>query len=817
VGWIRVHPGEIVGIGGLKEGGTRFQTGEMDEHTLKRLEFDAIRAMVRERLASGLGLGLDLVEGMEPLKEVRLIRELQQETTEARRLLQGEGRLPLGGIHDIRPYVEKARMSALLAPQELLDIADTLASARRLRQFLLRREQCPLLSALAEPIGDFRKLEEAIHRCIANDGQVLDSASERLARIRSRIKVTHSRILEKLNSILTSAHYRTMIQEPIITVRDERYCIPVKTESRSQFGGLIHDQSASGATVFMEPAAVVEMGNELRQLRFDERDEIERILRELSEMVGKEAPGIRHTLEILAHIDFTAAKAALSCDLDGVEPILNQEGYIEIRQGRHPLLTGEVVPIDIRLGKGYTTLLITGPNTGGKTVTLKTVGLFTLMAQAGLHVPASEGTVLAVFDQVFADIGDEQSIQQSLSTFSSHITQIVKIVRTMGDNALVLLDEIGAGTDPLEGAALARALLDYLTNRRVRVIATTHYGELKEFAFTREGVENASVEFDVQTLQPTYRILMGIPGSSNALIIASRLGMPEEIVEAAREHVGTGNLKADEVIRSLIESRRQAEEEHRAAAEAARDAQILRDRYDVKLRDLQERREQIMAQAQRETETIIREAAEQANQLIREMREAGQDVKAAEVIRQKLHETARRIRARRPQREHVREEEPVDVSALRPGMPVVVTTLNKMGILQNSPSQDEAVVMVGAIKVNVPFEALRPARGAKTPVARRPEAAATADLRLKKAKDITSEIQVMGLTVEEALPRLEKYLDDALLAGVPQVRIVHGKGTGALRKGIWEFLKGRPGIQSFRLGEKGEGGEGATVVQFEAG
>ncbi|MCC6445126.1 MAG: endonuclease MutS2 [Armatimonadetes bacterium] len=787
----------------------------MDKHTLKTLEFDAIREMLQERVACELGA--EQARLMEPVKDIGHIRHLQQETSEARHLLQSEGRIPLGGIQDIRPSLERARLAAMLSPQELMDIADTLSSSRRLRQFLLRPDRSPLLSALTEPIGDFRKLEEAIRRCIGNDGEVLDSASEKLARIRSRIKVTHSRILEKLNAILASTHYRTMIQEPIITLRDDRYCIPVKTDSRSQFGGLVHDQSASGATVFMEPTAVLELGNEHRQLRFDERDEIERILRMLALEVGEQSPGIAQTLEILAHVDFTAAKAALSCDLDCAEPVLNREGYIDIRQGRHPLLSGEVVPIDMRLGKGYTTLLITGPNTGGKTVTLKTVGLFVLMAQSGLHIPAQNGSQVAVLDQVFADIGDEQSIQQSLSTFSSHIIQIVRILREMNKNSLVLLDEVGAGTDPTEGAALARSLLDFLTNRGALVIATTHYGELKEFAYMREGVENASVEFDIRTLRPTYRILMGIPGSSNALIIASRLGMPEEVIAAAREYVGTGNLTADQVIRSLVENQRQAEEERRLAAEASRDARILRDRYETKLRSLQERHDEIVAQAQRDSEAVIREATEQANALINQLRQSGQDTKGAEAVRQALHETARKVRSRRHRNRPEHEERPVDLSAIKPGMPVMVTTLGRTGVLQNPPGgSEDAVVMIGAIKVNVSFAALRPVEEEeKAAGARRRESPGTSDLRFEKAKTIAPEIHILGMTVQEALERVEKYLDDAIIAGVPEVRIVHGKGTGALRRGIWNFLKERTDIHAFRIGEKGEGGEGATIVQFE--
>ncbi|HEU4754255.1 MAG TPA: endonuclease MutS2, partial [Armatimonadota bacterium] len=457
------------------------------------------------------------------------------ETTQAVRLLDGAG-VPLGGIHDVRPAVRIAGVGGVLEPAVLLEVADTVGAGRKLRHFLLQRsESVPRLAGFAERVGEFSLIEQAVHEAINDHAEVRDDASPALSRLRKELRTIRSRMLERLNSILRSQAYRDMIQDPVITTRDGRYCIPVKSEYRTAFGGLVHDQSSSGATVFMEPQAVVELGNELRQVELKERQEVERILRELTALIGRHAVDLGYTLEALGELDFIFARGKLSLGMDAAEPVINGEGFIGLRRARHPLLTGPVVPIDVELGRAFRVLVITGPNTGGKTVALKTAGLLCLMAQSGLHVPADSGSTLPVFHGIYADIGDEQSIQQSLSTFSGHITNIAGILEAVeksGTKSLVLLDEAGAGTDPAEGAALAKAILSHLLERGARTIASTHYGELKEFAYSTPGVENASVEFDVETLRPTYRLLIGIPGASNAFSIAARLGLPEEVVQA---------------------------------------------------------------------------------------------------------------------------------------------------------------------------------------------------------------------------------------------------------------------------------------------
>ena len=785
----------------------------MDAHSLRVLEFGQIVSMLRERTACPLGD--EVAERLAPTADMLAIAEGLRETSEAVTLLHEEGSIPLGGIYDIRPQVNKANLDGILDPGELLLVAGTLQSGRSLRGFMLKRlKECPKLSEFAGNIGQFQRVETAIFEAISENGEIRDTASPELAATRSKLKTTHARMVDKLHSIIHSADHRTMIQDPVVTQRGDRYCIPVKAECRHQFGGIVHDSSASGATVFVEPASVVEMGNDLRELAAKEQYEIERILKRLSGLVTTSASEIAITLEAIGRLDFASAKGMLSCDMDACEPKLNREGRLDIIKARHPLLTGEVVPIDVELGKDFTALLITGPNTGGKTVTLKTIGLLALMAQSGLHVPAVSGSEVAVFDEVFADIGDEQSIQQSLSTFSAHMTNIVSIVTGLRSNALVLLDEIGAGTDPAEGAALAKALLDHLMERNARVVATTHYGELKEFAFVRDGIENASVEFDARTLKPTYRLMIGVPGSSNAFAISSRLGLPSGIVSAARE-MTRGSEASDEIIRKIEQTHRAAEEKEQLAERASRDVEILKSRYERRLEELEALKRELRREVAEEIDLRVREKLDEMEAVIADLKTLPQPTpKKVSESRQRVKRRVKEIRAEVEDVLPPVYEEPEEPFVLKKGDLVRVITLDIDGELLEDPKGEDAVVMIGSMKMAVPVSALRPARRPKE----KPDAGTQSAALITGAKAVTasSELKLIGQRVEEALINLDKYLDDAYLAGLESVRIIHGMGTGALKKAVWQHLSNHHAVDSFRLGEASEGRSGATVVTLRS-
>ncbi len=819
----------------------------MNAHSLKVLEYGNIIDMLVERTACALGE--DFARRLQPSADRLLISEGQRETTEAARIIREDGSLPLGGIHDIRALVGKASVDSLLQPAELLQVAGTLASAIRLRNFIAKRATLPnppategrtragdsltpprgggagggqtsRLMEIAANITPLPHLERAVVEAISDKAEVRDTASPELARIRSKLKTLHARMMDKLNAFIHGAQYKTMIQDPVITQRGDRYCIPVKSEHRHGIPGIVHDSSASGATVFIEPAVVVEIGNEMRALLSAEQQEVERILRRLTGMVAVAAPELRLTIDALGRIDFASAKGRLSCDMDAIEPELNFQGQVDIIQARHPLLTGPVVPIDVELGKRFKTLLITGPNTGGKTVTLKTVGLLTLMAQSGLHVPAKEGSKLAVFDQVFADIGDEQSIQQSLSTFSSHMTNIVNIVGLAGKNSLVLLDELGAGTDPAEGAALAKSILDHLVEAGARTVATTHYGELKEFAFVREGVENASVEFDLGTLRPTYKLMIGVPGSSNAFAIASRLGLPDDIIERARGMI-QGGEKSEEIIRRIEETHKAATERRQIAERREKDAEILKSRYEHRLEEIEELRREMRMQVAAEVDRRVKEKVAELDEIILDLKtrsqESGDRSRNVESVVQKSRERfKRRVRELKQEVDDALEpeyEEPDEDVVLRKGDTVTVTTFGLDGQLLGDPSDGEAQVMIGSMKVNVPVAVLRPAR---RPKSKKTEPASEAmAISTSKAGTVSPELKLIAQRVEQAVENLDKYLDDAYLAGLPSARIIHGMGTGALRKAVWDYLKNHHAVESFRLGERDEGGSGATVVTFK--
>ncbi|WP_395144020.1 endonuclease MutS2 [Armatimonas sp.] len=789
----------------------------MDDHSLRVLEFDAVRKLLAERTACSLGG--ERARELAPTPLFAFILEWQQETTEARKVTEAHGPFPLGGIHDIRRSLAHADVGQSLTPHEFLTLVSTLMGASKLKSFLVRHaEKAPLLSDRAQGIQEFPQLLAQIELCIGRSGDVLDSASPALATARAKVRVTHRRVEEKLNAVLNSSVTRGMLMDPTVVLRDGRRCLPVKSEFKRHVPGIVHDQSGTGATVFIEPLIVVELNNELRQLEALEQREIEKVLQKLTESVKRLGEKLHSSVEIVAGLDLASAKAKLADDFQCVAPKLNQVGRVVLEEARHPLLDPEIaVPINVHLGDEHTkALLITGPNTGGKTVTLKTVGLFTLMAQSGLHVPASHAE-LAHFTQVFADIGDEQSITHSLSTFSAHIRNIVTILKSLGTQALVLLDEVGSGTDPGEGAALAKAILGDLLAHNARVIATTHYGELKEFAYSRDGIDNAAVEFDLETLRPTYRILQGVPGSSNAFHIARRLGMPPRVVDAAIENQSRAGADAATIMSRLEAAKRSADSERQNAQKLRKELDVMKLKYEERLRDLESLRREAKERATEEARAVIRQKTEKMDNLIGELRRMGKEGRKTQSTRKKMKDTTDELIG-----EIGYEKDPLPFdeapipTVLKRGERVRVTSLgNAIGNVLADSIGKEVAVQVGAMRVTVPLSALRTLNGIEIAAAPAPEIKSTSNasaLAMSKAMEVSHELTVIGLRANAALPRVDKWLDDAYAAGLLNVRIVHGKGTGALRKAIWETLKTDNRVQSVAMAHPDFGGAGATEL-----
>lgn len=785
----------------------------MLERTLTVLEYPKIIAKLAEFASSTRGK--ELVQELQPLTYLSEIREAQQITSEAVQILLETDRIPLGGIFDIRNSLRKAALGGSLIPQELLEIAATIRASRLMREFL--SEQGETLTILPEwggRLAAFPGLEREIERCIADNGEVNDSASPKLHSLRSQIKVFQNRVRDKLDSIVRSSENGKYLQDPIVTVRNERYVIPVKQEYRSLFPGIVHDQSASGATLFIEPMSVVELNNQLRVVESQEVEEVERILTELSGRVKEVQQPLTNAVAILARLDLAFAKGRYSLALNASEPQLNQDGIIQLYDARHPMLTGKVVPITVLLGQDYDTLVITGPNTGGKTVTLKTVGLLTLMAQSGLHIPAAPGSQLAVFNQVFCDIGDEQSIEQSLSTFSSHLTQIVKIIAAaQGPDSLVLLDELGAGTDPTEGAALAMSILSHLHRLGVRTVATTHYSELKVFAYKTPGLRNAAVEFDIATLRPTYHLMIGLPGSSQAFEIAAKLGLPMGIVNEARGYISAEEAKVEQILRQIEADSKQARED-RIAGEAARvKGETYKQQYEAELKRLQQERAELLRQAKAEAREILIEARRDSENLLRRLKEAPREELSGIVneARQRITKELERLDEVKTPARTDRQPEADD---LKPGGKVRAISLNQVGTVLEV-GEGTALVQLGIMKVNLPLGDIEIIAEPKVKVQQPATKRKSGETGLDAAKTISAEVNLRGMTVDEALYELEKYLDQALLAGLERFRIIHGKGTGALRIGVQQFLKGHPVVRSFSFAEQSEGGLGATVVELK--
>ncbi|MFC2037168.1 endonuclease MutS2 [Chloroflexota bacterium] len=793
----------------------------MDKKHLNTLEYPQILSRLARH--STFSAGGDLALSLEPSHVFAEVQHRLQETREARHLLDAHGGVLLGGAHDVRPLAQNAARGAILQPPDLLDIQNTLRVGRRVRRAITRLQgQVPLLADTAARIEPCEGLADEISRCISEQGEVVDHASPKLARIRRELRTAHERLQEKLNRIVTNPRNATYLQEALVTQRGGRYVIPIKADFRGRIPGIVHDTSASGATLFIEPLSVVEMGNRWRQLQIEEQKEVERILAELSALVADLADEVAWTVEALADLDLALAKARYANALEATEPALSPfkarqtvehpGSVLDLRQARHPLLDPEtVVPIDVLLGDDVFTLVITGPNTGGKTVTLKTVGLMAAMAQSGLHLPVAEGSALSVFEGVYADIGDEQSIEQSLSTFSSHLTNIVNILGRADERSLVLLDELGAGTDPVEGSALARAILSHLLARTITTLVATHYSELKAFAHTTPGVENASVEFNLETLSPTFRLQIGLPGRSNAFAIAERLGLPSHIVQAARALVSPEDLETEALLTEIQQAHQQAI--------VARDEAVLTQR---RIAEQDRRLAARLAAIEGERASIVGEAYAEAR---RELAEVRQELEAlrSEISDRQRHTTlgeawlaeaqARLVEKERTVAPPLPPPPPEEVSL--PGEIVVGDTVWVAGLgttgQVSALDGDSAEVRVGNFGVRVQTDSLeRRARRS----ASKPESP-TLPASFHPSPGV--ELDLRGQTVEQVLPRLDKYLDDAFLAGLPFVRIIHGKGTGALRQAVRQQLRGHPLVKSQRPGEQGEGGQGVTLAYLLEG
>lgn len=794
----------------------------MNTRILRLLEYEKIREMLARHAASAPGR--EYIARMRPVRDPAIVRQRMAETSEARRAIEDRGSAPFGGLRDVRDAVTRAEKLGVLSAGELLDVAETAACSRRLRRYLLATGgEYPGLQQQGRLLGEFPQVERQVDRAISASGEVLDSASPDLERARRRVRALHDEIQRELQRIISSSTAQDSLQDQIITQRNGRFCVPVRAESRNAFKGIVHDISASGQTAFMEPLSVVELGNDLREAQRLEEEEEQRVLADLSAHVGAVAACLLESIETAGRLDAVFARALLARQQDATEPLLNTDGVVDLRQARHPLLGAGAVPIDIALGDdGFTTLLITGPNTGGKTVTLKTIGLFTLMAQSGLHVPAEQGSRLAIFDEVFADIGDEQSIEQSLSTFSGHMTNIVRIIRDASAKSLVLLDEIGAGTDPAEGAALGKAILLELQERGCRTIATTHYGELKVFGQGTEGFMNASVEFDLETLRPTYRVISGLPGSSNAFAISQRLGLPKPLITRAKALMGEAPAAMEQVLKQAEGVRRALDRERTATLRTREALETDARRLAHDLRELDEKRADALARSRQQAMEVLEKARSEANALLDELRTALRNAhgtagttpaptvsslrkKARETLAG-LEESVAALPARKPSAPAPETRPALD--EVKAGQAVVVRSLGHRGTaLESGRGEEEVDVQVGIMRVRVPVSDLEAGRSTSGPVI---PLAAPATAR----ENMSSEIHLLGRRAEEAVQQLDTYLYDAMEEGLTRVRIVHGFGTGTLRQVVQDLLRHHPAVRQYRQGQPQEGGGGVTIAEL---
>ncbi len=785
------------------------------ERALKTLEYDKVRQQVASYCTSSIGKSA--IEELVPQTDFDKVVQLLEEMDEGLSILRVKGNVPMGGIFDVRPSARRAQIGGMLAAVELMEISSTIRASRILRNFIEDLEadeviDIPHFISKKEAMPVLTGLQHEINNCIDDNGAVLDSASQTLRSIRQSLRAEEGKVRSKLESLIRGSNAAKMLSDTLVTIRNDRFVIPVKQEYRHHYGGIVHDQSSSGQTLFIEPDSVVQANNEIHRLKMKEQAEIERILLALSAMVQEVASDLFNLVKVLGDIDVILAKGKYGQANKCTMPKMNQDGYIRLIRARHPLLPIEsAIPNDIEFGKDITAIVITGPNTGGKTVTLKTVGLCTLMAQAGLPVPALDGSELAVFEQLFADIGDEQSIEQSLSTFSSHMVNIVDILQKFDHESLVLFDELGAGTDPQEGAALAISILDEVHGRGARVMATTHYPELKAYGYNRPGVANASVEFDIETLSPTYRLLIGVPGRSNAFEISSRLGLPESIIDRAKGFTGTDRHEVESMIASLEETRRQSEDDAERSHALLLESETLRKELQDKLQAYEERKEALDKKAKEKARKIVDEAKREAEAIIAELREmrknADQVVKEHELI-----EARKRLEEATPLEDNKVLKKAAQVKAraqnLVVGDEVKVLSYGQRGTLLEKVSNTEWVVQMGILKMKISDSDLEYIKPEKEPVLR------TAGVKNRNSH-VKLELDLRGERYEDAIVRTEKYIDDALLSNYGRVSIIHGVGTGALRQGIQSYLKKHKRVKSFRFGEAGEGGLGVTVVELK--
>jgi len=791
----------------------------MNQKTLTKLEYYKITALLEEQASSMRGK--QLCRKLKPMTDPEKINTAQEQTEAAFTRIVKKGRISFGNVFPIGESLKRLEIGGALGCGELLRICKVLQNAGKVKAYGrhdTQEELCDCLDVYFEQLEPLFPLTAEIERCIQGEDEISDDASSTLKNIRRSIGHINDKVHATLTNLVNGS-LRTYLQDPIITMRGDRYCVPVKAEYRSQVNGMIHDQSSTGSTLFIEPMAVVKLNNDLKELYAKEQEEIQVILARLSEETAQYIEEIRTDYRILTDLDFIFARGALALSMNASRPILNTDGRIHIREGRHPLLDPKkVVPITVSLGDDFSLLIITGPNTGGKTVSLKTVGLFTLMGQSGLHIPARDRSELAVFKQVYADIGDEQSIEQSLSTFSSHMTNIVSFLHDVDENSLVLFDELGAGTDPTEGAALAIAILSYLHGRGIRTMATTHYSELKVYALSTPGVENACCEFDVESLRPTYRLLIGIPGKSNAFAISGKLGLPDYIIEDAKTRLSEQDVSFEDLISDLETSKRTIEKEQEEIAAYKKEIEALKSQAQQKQERIEEQRERILAEAREKANTILRDAKDVADETIKNFRKFGKEnISAAEMekererLRKKMKENtaSSSLKVPKPKKEY----KPTDFKL---GESVKVLSMNLTGTISSLPdSRGNVTVQMGILRSQVHISDLEIIEEANPYAPKSFKRTSKGKLKMSKSLSVSPEINLLGKTVDEAVSELDKYLDDALLSHLSTVRVVHGKGTGALRKGIHEFLRRQKHVKSYRLGEFGEGDAGVTIVELK--
>ena len=790
----------------------------MNKKALATLEYNKIiNTLVSMACSDG---AKQTLKALMPMNNIDDINSALDETNDALIRVYQKGSVDFSRIKDVRASIARLKVGSSLNALELLNISMLLECAAHIKGYYEYRADS--IQPMIDTLDPVTLLNNAIKRCIISEDEISDDASANLRDIRRKKNLAADRIHTELNKILNSPSTRTYLQDYIITTRQGRFCLPVKAEYKSSMPGMVHDQSSTGSTLFIEPAAVVKLNNDIRELELKEQAEIEVILSSLSEKAAEHTDILLSDYEVLTHLDCIFAKALLSRHFNCSRPVMNTNGRVNIKKGRHPLIEPHtVVPIDIYLGTDFNLLIITGPNTGGKTVSLKTVGLLTLMAQAGLNIPALEHSDIAVFDEIFADIGDEQSIEQSLSTFSSHMTNTVDILKKADSNSLILFDEIGAGTDPTEGAALAIAILDNLHRRGVTTMATTHYSEIKMYALTTDGVENACCEFDVESLRPTYRLLIGIPGKSNAFAISKKLGLSADIIDDAAKRLDSEDIRFEDLVTDLEQSRVTIEKEREELAKYKEEIASLKAELTKKTERLDERTDNIIRKANEEAAHILRDAKEYADKTINAMNKHGMSVKELEKhrsdIREKMNKRQEKLKVEPAK---VQAHKAHDISEFKPGMHVKVLTMNVVGtVSQIHKAKNQVSVLIGSLNTKMDIKNLAILKGYKDPedtkAASSKSGSGSGKIKMAKSSSVSSEINLLGYTVDEAVAVLDKYLDDAYIAKIPQVRIVHGKGTGALRAGVTSYLRGVPYIKDFRLGQIGEGAEGVTIVTFK--